>query len=56
MTAIFVVAALIIANIAYAIYDGRRMETARQMEDYYRVEFKKSYRVSGQGNALGSWY
>ena len=45
MTVIFVFAALIAANIAYSVYDSRRAEDARQMDDFYRVEYKKSYDV-----------
>ena len=45
MTVIFVFAALIAANIAYSVIDSRRAEDARQMDDFYRVEFKKSYDV-----------
>lgn len=56
MTAIFVFAALVVANIAYTIYDNRRIETARQMDDYYRVEFKKSYSISNENNVLSSWF
>lgn len=48
MTAIFVFAALIVVNVAYSIYDSRRAATARQIDDYYRVEFKKSYNVSNE--------
>lgn len=56
MTAIFVFAALIAANIAYSIYDSRRVENSNQMDDYYRVEFKKSYRVAKSTKALNGWY
>jgi len=48
MTAIIVFAVLIAANAAYAIYDGRRSEAYRQMDDYYRVEFKKAYHLSNE--------
>ena len=52
MTAIIVFAALIAVNVAYSIYDGRRAEPARQIDDYYRVEFKKSYQLANeQGTA-----
>lgn len=43
MTAVFVFAALIVVNAVYCIYDGRSEEAARQMDDFYRVEFKKNY-------------
>ncbi len=55
MTAIAVFAALIIANIAYSIYDTRRIEDARQMDDFIRVEYKKTYAVRTK-NAAESWY
>lgn len=55
MTVMFVFAALIVANVVYAVYDHRRMQTAQQMEDFYRVEFKKTYNVDKEHNAL-SWY
>lgn len=41
MTAVFVFAALIVVNAVYCIYDGRSEEAARQMDDFYRVEFKR---------------
>lgn len=57
MTAILVFAALIAANVAYCIYDGRRAEAARQMDDFYRVEFKKTYGAKAADDAaLSSWY
>jgi len=48
MTAIIVFAALIAANVVYQIYDGRRAEAYRQMDDYYRVEFKKTYNLANE--------
>ena len=48
MTAIFVFATLIAVNVAFAIYDSRRAETARQIDDYYRVEFKKTYQLTSE--------
>ena len=55
MTAIIVFAALIAVNIAYAVYDSRRAETARQIDDYYRVEFKKTYRLSSEQYSAGMY-
>ena len=55
MTAIFVFAALIIASVAYSVFDGRRAEAARRMDDFYRVEFKKSYVVKDE-IAAQNWY
>ena len=46
MTAIIVFAALIAANVAYMIYDNRRAADFQYMDDYYRVEFKKTYNLS----------
>ena len=48
MTAIFVFAALIAVNVAYSIYDSRRAATERQIDDYYRIEFKKSYNLNNE--------
>lgn len=57
MTAILVFAALIAANVAYCIYDGRRTEAVRQMDDFYRVEFKKTYGAkSSDSTVLSGWY
>ncbi|MBR5301553.1 MAG: hypothetical protein IKU38_01800 [Clostridia bacterium] len=55
MTVMFVFSALIAANIAYAIYDSRNEETARQIDDYYRVEFKKIYQLSNEQNTVGMY-
>ncbi len=55
MTAIFVFAALIIASVAYSVFDGRRAEAARRMDDFYRVEFKKSNVVKDE-IAAQNWY
>ena len=56
MTAMFVFVALIAANIAYQIYDGRAAEADRLMEDYYRVEHKKSYTVANECRAMNGLY
>ena len=48
MTAIIVFGTLIAVNVAYSIYDSRRAETARLIDDYYRVEFKKTYNLSNE--------
>lgn len=48
MTAIIVFAVLIAANVAYSIYDSHRAAAYQQMDDYYRVEFKKSYNLSNE--------
>lgn len=55
MTAVFVFAALIIVNIAYCVYDGRRADAARQIDDFYRVEFKKTYGAK-EKTITESWY
>ena len=55
MTAVFVFAALIVVYAEYCIYDGRSEEAARQMDDFYRGEFKKNY--GAREDALTqSWY
>ena len=57
MTVIFVFAALIAANIVYSVIDSRRAEDARQMDDFYRVEFKKSYDIRRETtSASTNWY
>jgi len=56
MTAMFVFAALIVANIAYSIYDNRRIEAARQMDDFYRIEFKKSYNIENETRTAATWF
>ena len=38
MTVFVIFAALIIANVFFAIDDSRRAETARQVDDFFRVE------------------
>ena len=53
MTAMIVFATLIAVNVAYAIHDNRNEETARQIDDYYRVEFKKVYQLSNEQNTVG---
>ena len=55
MTAVFVFAALVIVNIAYCVYDGRRADAARQIDDFYRVEFKKTYGAK-EKTLTESWY
>ena len=57
MTALFVFIALIAANIAYSIHDARRSETDRQMDDFYRVEYKKTYGLRDEeANLANGWY
>ena len=56
MTAMFVFIALIAANIAYQIYDGCQAEADRLMDDYYRVEHKKSYNVANESRAMSGLY
>lgn len=55
MTAVIVFAALIAVNVAYCMYDGRRADAARQIDDFYRVEFKKSYGAKKK-TLTESWY
>lgn len=57
MTALFVFVALIAANVAYSIHDVRRSETDRQMDDFYRVEYKKTYVLRNEETTLANgWY
>ena len=53
MTAIIVFATLIIVNVAYSIYDSRRAAVARQIDDYYRAEFKKAYHLTNEQTSMG---
>lgn len=50
MTAIFVFIALAVASIVYTVVDNRRIDTERQINDFYRVEHKKTYL------AQNGWY
>ena len=43
MTAVFVFAALAVASVVYTVVDDLRMDTERQIDDFYRVEGKKAY-------------
>ena len=43
MTAMYVFAALAVASVVYTVVDDRRLDTERQIDDFYRVEYKKSY-------------
>ena len=56
MTAIIVFASLIAVNVAYTVYDARRAETARQMDDFYRVEFKKTYNLNSDNVPVNGWH
>ena len=57
MTALLVFIALIAANVAYSIHDARRCETDRQMDNFYRVEYKKSYLLRDEETELANgWY
>ena len=43
MTSVFIFAALAAASIVYTIVDDSRLETERQIDDFYRVECKKAF-------------
>ncbi|MBR5225185.1 MAG: hypothetical protein IKV90_05935 [Clostridia bacterium] len=43
MTAVFVFAALAVASVVYTVVDDLRLDTERQIDDFYRVECKKGY-------------
>lgn len=43
MTAVFVFAALAVASVVYTVVDDLRMDTERQIDDFYRVECKKAF-------------
>ena len=57
MTVILVFVALFAASVAYSIYDGRKAEASSHMRDFYRVEYKKTYKASNaEASALNGWY
>ena len=41
MTVMMIFAAVMIANIAFSIYDNRQAEVDRQIDDFYRVEDRR---------------
>ena len=43
MTSVVLFAVLAAASLVYTIVDDSRMETERQIDDFYRVEHKKAY-------------
>ncbi len=43
MTVLFVFVALMIANFLFTRWDDKRMEEARRLNDFYRIEYKKCY-------------
>lgn len=43
MTVVFVFAALLAANFLFSHWDDKRLQEAKRMEDFYRVEYKKCY-------------
>ena len=45
MTVMFVFAALIAANVAYAVRDNHQAEDVQAARDFYRVEHKNTYRA-----------
>ena len=57
MTVMFVFAALIAANVVYSIHDSRKAENAQAMQDFYRVEYKKTYgSYNAEVKVLNGWY
>lgn len=56
MTAIFVFAALAAASIVYTVVDNSRMETEQQIDDFYRVEYKKTYDAQSGEAAVSAWF
>lgn len=55
MTVILVFAALVAASVAFSIYDGRQAEASCRMRDFYRVEYKRTYKNESV-NVLNGWY
>ena len=57
MTVMFVFAALIAANVVYSIHDSHKAENAQAMQDFYRVEYKKTYSsYNAEVKVLNGWY
>lgn len=54
MTALIVFIALIVANAVYCIRDGRRAAVNRQMDSFYRVEYKRCA-LKHEDRAAGGW-
>ena len=52
MTVVFVFAALLIANYIFTRWDDRRLEEAKRLEDFYRIEYKKCYDATVDTNWL----
>ncbi|MBR2942006.1 MAG: hypothetical protein IKB82_01280 [Clostridia bacterium] len=53
MTTLYVVLALAAGYIAYSIYDARRDDAIHQMNDFYEVEYKKSFVVQNESVIMG---
>lgn len=52
MTVLFVFAALLIANYVFTRWDDKRLEEAKRLEDFYRIEYKKCYDATVDTNWL----
>ena len=53
MTILYVVLALAAAYVAYSIYDARRDEAVHQMNDFYEVEYKKTFVARNENAMMG---
>jgi len=53
MTTLYVVLTLAAACIAYSIYDARREEAIHQMNDFYEVEYKKTFVAQNENAMMG---
>ena len=49
-------AALAAASIVYTVVDNSRMETEQQIDDFYRVEYKKTYDAQSGEAAVSAWF
>ena len=53
MTVLFVFVALLIANFLFTRWDDKRVEESRRLQDFYRIEYKKSYDATVDTNWMG---
>lgn len=52
MTVLLVFVALLVANYVFTRWDDKRMEEAKRIQDYYRIEYKKCYGATADTNWL----
>ena len=54
MTVLFVFVALLIANFLFTRWGDKRVEESRRLQDFYRIEYKKSYDATVDTNWMGN--